>query len=171
LTRVIILGGGPAGLAAALELAERNVQVTLLERADQVGGNAGSFELSGVNVDFGSHRLHPASDPQVLGRIRELLGDDLLTRPRHGRIRLMGRWIHFPLQPLDLLLRVHPKFAVGVALDLARKILPARKSGEDETFANVLDAGLGRTICHEFYFPYARKLWGLEPEDIAPVQA
>jgi protoporphyrinogen oxidase len=170
-TRVIILGAGPAGLAAALELAERNVEVTVLERAPQVGGNAGSFELSGVRVDFGSHRLHPASDPQVLGRIRNLLGEDLLTRPRHGRIRLMGRWIHFPLQPLDLLLRVHPKFAVGVAMDLARKLLPTGASSEPETFATVLNAGLGRTICQEFYFPYARKLWGLEPGEIAPVQA
>jgi protoporphyrinogen oxidase len=171
LTRVIVLGGGPAGLAAALELAERDVQVTLLERQDHLGGNAGSFSLAGFNVDYGSHRLHPASDPQVLDRIKDLLGEDLLVRPRHGRIRLMGRWIHFPLQPIDLLLRVHPKFALGVAADLVRKILPTGASKEDETFASVLDAGLGRTICQEFYFPYARKLWGLDPEEISPTQA
>jgi protoporphyrinogen oxidase len=171
LSRVIVLCGGPAGLASALELAERGVETTLLERQDQVGGNAGSFQIAGVNVDFGSHRLHPASDPQVLERIQALLGEDLLTRPRHGRIRLMGRWIHFPLQPLDLLTRVHPKFALGVAADLARKVLPRGAGAGPETFASVLDAGLGRTICREFYFPYARKLWGLEPEEISPVQA
>lgn len=171
MTRVIVLGGGPAGLAAALELAERDVDVTLLEKQGRVGGNAASFELAGVNVDFGSHRLHPASDEQVLDRIRGVLGDDLLTRPRHGRIRLMGRWIHFPLQPVDLLLRVHPMFALGVASDLARKVLPSGASSNDETFADVLNDGLGRTICRQFYFPYARKLWGLEPEEISPVQA
>ena len=171
MTRVIVLGGGPAGLAAALELAERGVQVTLLERQDRLGGNAGSFSLAGFNVDYGSHRLHPASDPRVLDRIRDLLGEDLLVRPRHGRIRLMGRWIHFPLQPIDLLLRVHPKFALGVAADLVRKILPTGNAKQEETFARVLDAGLGRTICQEFYFPYARKLWGLDPEEISPIQA
>ena len=166
-----MLGGGPAGLAAALELAERGRQVTLLERQDHVGGNAGSFRLAGVNVDYGSHRLHPASDPQVLNRIKGLLGEDLLVRPRHGRIRLMGRWIHFPLQPMDLVLRVHPKFALGVATDLLRKLLATGASTGEETFATVLDAGLGRTICQEFYFPYARKLWGLDPDEISPVQA
>ena len=171
MTRVIVLGGGPAGLAAALELAERGRSVTLLERQDHVGGNAGSFQLAGVNVDYGSHRLHPASDPQVLNRIKDLLGEDLLVRPRHGRIRLMGRWIHFPLQPLDLVLRVHPKFALGVATDLLRKVLATGASTGEETFARVLDAGLGRTICQEFYFPYARKLWGLDPDEISPIQA
>ena len=35
----------------------------------------------------------------------------------------------------------------------------------------MLERGLGPTICREFYFPYARKIWGLEPEQIAAIQA
>ncbi len=31
--------------------------------------------------------------------------------------------------------------------------------------------GLGETICNQFYFPYAEKLWGLHPEEIASEQA
>ncbi len=167
---VAILGAGPAGLGAALALARRDFPVTVFERRAEVGGNAGSFELGGLRVDYGSHRLHPASDPEVLGLIRELLGDDLLTRPRHGRIRLMGRWLHFPLRAGDLALRVPPRFAVGVALDLARKVLPGGADTEG-TFASILERGLGRTICREFYFPYARKIWGMEPEAISAAQA
>jgi len=171
MTRVAVLGAGPAGLGAALELAERGVEVSVLERRDAVGGNAGSFSFAGIRVDFGSHRLHPASDPQVLARIRGLLGDDLMTRPRHGRIRLMGRWIHFPLRPLDLLVRVHPRFAIGTGIDLLRKLAPRRPAPDEETFASVLEEGLGSTICREFYFPYARKIWGLEPEALSAIQA
>jgi protoporphyrinogen oxidase len=170
-TGVTVLGAGPAGLAAALELAESGVSVTLIEQQEHVGGNAASFDFSGIKVDYGSHRLHPASPPQVLERIRGLLGEDLLTRPRHGRIRLMGRWIHFPLRPVDLLLRMHPRFAMGVGLDLARKLLPSSASADTETFSSILQQGLGKTICREFYFPYARKIWGIEPETISPIQA
>ncbi|MDX1648480.1 MAG: FAD-dependent oxidoreductase [Myxococcota bacterium] len=166
-----VLGAGPAGLGAAFELARRDVDVTVLERRDAVGGLAGSFELEGIRVDYGSHRLHPASDPEVLADVRALLGDDLLVRPRHGRIRLMGRWLHFPLRPLDLALRVPPRFAAGVGLDLARKAVPRPAPSGEESFADVLERGLGRTICREFYFPYARKIWGMEPEAISPVQA
>ena len=168
--KVVVLGAGPAGLGAALGLAERGIDVEVVERRDTVGGNAGSFELAGVHVDYGSHRLHPAADPSVLERLRGLLGPDLLTRPRHGRIRLLGHWIHFPLRPADLALRLPPRFALGATLDMVRGMFPARPP-EQETFATILERGLGRTICRDFYFPYARKMWGLSPEEISPTQA
>ncbi|CAN5587559.1 NAD(P)/FAD-dependent oxidoreductase [soil metagenome] len=171
---VIILGAGPAGLGAAYQLQRRGLaHATLLERNRAVGGNAGSFEVAGLAVDYGSHRLHPACEPEVLQDIRTLLGDDLLDRPRHGRIRLRRRWIHFPLKPLDLALRLPPSFALGITSDFARKTL--RRLGTvdqpHESFATVLEQGLGRTICRDFYFPYARKIWGLEPGQLSAIQA
>ena len=171
MTRIAVLGACPAGVGAAYVLAKRGLAVTLVEQKAGVGGNAGSFELDGVRCDYGSHRLHPASDAAVLALIRERLGADLLTRPRHGRIRLLGRWIHFPLRAPDLALRTPPSFGAGVALDLAAKILPSSPPAGEESFATVLRRGLGKTICEEFYFPYARKVWGLEPEEMSPIQA
>jgi protoporphyrinogen oxidase len=170
---VTILGAGPAGLGAAHQLSRRRLaQVTVLERNNVVGGNAGSFELGGMRVDYGSHRLHPACDPEVMRDIREMLNGDLLDMPRHGRIRLRGRWIHFPLKPLDLALRLPPSFAWGVTNDFVRKALKWSANGTDkQTFSSILERGLGRTICRDFYFPYARKLWGLEPDQLSAIQA
>ena len=170
---VVILGAGPAGLGAAFQVTRLGrARVTVLEKNSVVGGNAGSFDLAGMRVDYGSHRLHPACDPAVLSDIREMLDGDLLDRPRHGRIRLRGRWIHFPLKPLDLAFKLPPSFALGVAADSVSKLTPRRPAGAElETFASVLERGLGRTICRDFYFPYARKLWGLEPETLSAVQA
>jgi protoporphyrinogen oxidase len=171
-TRVVVLGAGPAGLGAAYALTRRGTaEVTVLERGSGVGGNAGSFELAGLRVDFGSHRLHPACDPEVLADIRSLLGDDLLDRPRHGRIRLLGRWIHFPLKPLDLALRLPPSFSLGFASDMLLKPFRGGGGGDGESFATILEAKLGRTIARDFYLPYAKKIWGLEPEELSPIQA
>jgi protoporphyrinogen oxidase len=168
---VVVLGAGPAGAGASYRLAQRQgFRVTVLEQRDAPGGNAGSFALEGVICDYGSHRLHPVVEPEVMRDIRSLLGDDLLWRVRHGRILLKGRWIHFPLKPVDLLLRLPPSFALSIARDVAGKLVARPASGED-TFESVLRRSLGRTICEEFYFPYARKLWGLEPKELAVTTA
>jgi len=168
---VVILGAGPAGVGAAYQLAHKGIaRVTVLEQRDAVGGNAGSFQLDGVYCDFGSHRLHPVASPEIMDDLRRLLGKDLLYQTRHGRILLQGRWIHFPLKPMDLFFRLPKSFAVSVLADMARKVLPGDRSGP-ETFATVLERGLGQTICREFYFPYARKLWGVDPEELAVTTA
>ena len=168
---VVILGAGPAGVGAAYQLARKGTaRVTVLEQRDGVGGNAGSFELEGVYCDFGSHRLHPVAKAEIMQDLRRLLGKDLLFQKRHGRILLHGRWIHFPLQPMDLFFRLPKTFVLGVLADMARKVLPRDDSGP-ETFATVLERGLGKTICREFYFPYARKLWAVQPEELAVTTA
>ena len=167
---MIVIGAGPAGLGGAFQLARRDsFDVAVLERETSVGGNAGSFELSGLRVDYGSHRLHPSCAPEILADIRRMLGDTLLDRPRHGRIRIQGRWVHFPLKPLDLLTHLPMSFTAGVAGDSLRK-LGARGTAA-ETFEGVLEHGLGRTICRNFYFPYASKIWGLPPVELDAEQA
>lgn len=171
--RIVILGAGPAGLGAAYRLAQTGrAQATVLEMNPQPGGNAGSFELDGVYVDFGSHRLHPATDPEVMADIRSLLGEDFKDRPRHGRIRLKGRWIHFPLKPVDLALRLPPSFAAGVGLDAARKVMPKSGNGTSaSSFAGEMEKGLGKTVFKDFYGPYAWKIWGVDPENLSAIQA
>jgi protoporphyrinogen oxidase len=171
-THIAILGAGPAGVGAAWQLAKQNkADVTVLEQNETVGGNAGSFELAGLNVDYGSHRLHPATNPKIMADLRELLGDDLLDRPRHGRIRLQNRWIHFPLKPQDLMTKLPMSFGAGVAFDAAKKFVPRKNGNGHETFTSVLEKGLGATICRDFYFPYAKKIWGLPPEELSATQA
>lgn len=56
---VIVIGGGVAGLAAACELADRGIPVTVLELRADGGGRASSFNdpASGIRVDNGQHLL------------------------------------------------------------------------------------------------------------------
>lgn len=166
-TSVTVLGAGPAGVAAAYALTkDRETQVQVLERASQAGGNSSSFMIDGVWCDFGSHRFHPVADPSVINDVKEILGDDLLLRPRHGRIRLGGSWIHFPLKPVDAMLKLPKSFAASLMAD---SILGKFKSKSDgpKTFSTVLYDGLGKTISENFYFPYVKKLWGLDPDKLA----
>ena len=165
---LVVLGSGPAGLAAAWRAARRGLAVTVLERADRVGGLAGSFEVAGVRVDHGSHRLHPATPPALLADIRGLLGEDLQTRPRNGRLRLAGSWVGFPLRPGELLRALPASTVARVGAEAVTA--PLRRVGEP-SFASVLTRGLGPTLYRQMYAPYAEKLWGLPGERISADQA
>lgn len=165
---VAVLGAGPAGLAAAWWAARAGRSVVVVERAPVVGGMAASFEVAGVRVDHGSHRLHPACDPAILAELRSLLGDELQLRRRNGRIALAGRWAAFPPRAPDLARSLPPRIAVRLARDALAA--PLRRPRAD-TFAEVVRSGPGPTVAELVYHPYARKLWGLAPEELAGEQA
>jgi squalene-associated FAD-dependent desaturase len=56
---VIIIGGGPAGIASASILAQGGVKTLLIERSKRLGGRAASFFYSRMqeDVDYGEHVL------------------------------------------------------------------------------------------------------------------
>lgn len=51
--RVIVIGAGIGGLAAALDLAGRGLAVTVIERASQPGGKMREIEIQGNRIDSG----------------------------------------------------------------------------------------------------------------------
>ena len=53
--RVAVIGGGLAGIAAALDCADAGAEVTLLEVRPRLGGAAYSFEREGLRMDNGQH--------------------------------------------------------------------------------------------------------------------
>src|SRR6266702_3848683 len=53
--RVVVVGGGLAGLAAALSCADGGARVTLLEARPRLGGATFSFQREGLSVDNGQH--------------------------------------------------------------------------------------------------------------------
>ena len=72
-----VIGGGWAGLAAAITLAERGIAVSVFESAAQLGGRARRVELNGLALDNGQHILLGAYQQTL--RLLEQIGVDLHT--------------------------------------------------------------------------------------------
>lgn len=161
---IAVIGAGPAGLLAAWHAARAGREVTVVDGAPAVGGLAGSFVVAGQRVDHGSHRLHPSTDPSLLAELQGLLGGDLQVRTRNGRIAMAGRLLAFPLRTGDLLRNLPRPVAAAMARDAL--VAPLRRPRRD-TYAEVVRAGLGPTVERTFYGPYARKLWGVDGDDLS----
>lgn len=72
--RVIIIGAGPGGLAAAMLLAHAGHDVQVIERQPQVGGRTSCIEADGYRFDLGpTFFLYP----QILEEIFAAVGRDL----------------------------------------------------------------------------------------------
>ena len=72
---VAVIGGGWAGLAAAVTLAEQGIPVTLFESAAQLGGRARRVEINGLALDNGQHILIGAYRETL--RLLESVGVDI----------------------------------------------------------------------------------------------
>jgi hydroxysqualene dehydroxylase len=76
--RVLVVGGGLAGITAALDCAQAGASVTLVEVRRRLGGAAYSFERDGLQLDNGQHVFL-----RCCSAYRELLarlGSERLTR-------------------------------------------------------------------------------------------
>lgn len=110
--KVAVIGGGYAGLAAAVELARHNILVTVFEAARQLGGRARRVEHQDLDLDNGQHILIGAYQETL--RLMALVGMDT----EHALLRL-------PLE-FDLPGRFHLKTAhLPAPLHLAWGLLTA----------------------------------------------
>jgi len=86
---VVILGGGPSGLAAGHMLSESGRNVLVIERQARVGGLAKTIEHHGFRFDLGGHRFI-TGNRQLETLVREILGGELLVVERSSRSLLDG---------------------------------------------------------------------------------
>ena len=121
---VAIIGGGYAGMAAAVTLSERGVPVTVYEAGATLGGRARRVEINGVTLDNGLHIL--------IGAYRETLRLIAQVQPSSANTLLR--------LPLDWYLHQHlhlraPK--LPAPLHLATALLTAKGASLRECWAAI----------------------------------
>ena len=154
--RVAVIGGGLAGITAAIALAEAGAAVTLLEARPRLGGATCSFSRDGLTVDTGQHIFLGCCTAY-----RDLLGKLGMTEhapiqdrfdvsvlapgaiPRRGRLRRTA--LPGPLHMLPALGR-YPFLSLSERTSVARPALamrfvdPARPGVDEQRFGDWLAA-------------------------------
>jgi protoporphyrinogen oxidase len=157
---VVVLGGGVAGLAAGYYLARGGWPVTVVERGPALGGLCGSFQSHGFTLDHGPHKLYSVV-PGILDEIRGLLGDRLLEHTKRNRVRLLGRFMDYPLSMGNLLPLLGPVRAAGLGLSYAAAAAGGLVDGsEPRSYEDYVVRRFGRGVYELVFEPLARKVWG-----------
>lgn len=166
--RLSVLGGGPAGLAAAYYARRTGLELTVYEAGAEAGGNCRTLRHGDFLFDTGAHRLHDR-DPQVTAEIRRLMGDDLLEVHAPSQISWGGEWIDFPLSPYDLASKLPARTLLRIAGEIVRQRLsPASPA---LSFRDHAVSSYGETLAEMFLLGYSRKLWGEDTARLSPAVA
>lgn len=155
---VVILGGGPAGLAAGYALGKKGFRVTVIEQEGQVGGISKTVVEKGYRFDLGGHRFFTKIlDVEQLWF--DILQDDFLVRPRLSRIFYRHKFFDYPLKPMNAL------FSMGivesmfiVASYFKARLMPVRP---EESFEDWVTNRFGRRLYRHFFKSYTEKVWGI----------
>lgn len=162
--RVIVLGGGIAGLAAARKAREGGAHVVLIEKNPTVGGLTRSIVVDGWVFDYAGHFLH-------LSRVTH---PTHLGNGNHGTwkaiFRKAGCWVAGRMidAPFQYHIRDLPEPVRSECMDDLRTALDSTQNFQPETGESLLSffqRTFGRGITRYFLLPYNQKLLACDISD------
>ncbi|MCH4214961.1 MAG: NAD(P)/FAD-dependent oxidoreductase [Atopobiaceae bacterium] len=195
--KVVIIGGGPAGLTAARELlrdgGEETYDVTLLEETEVFGGISRTVNANGNRMDIGGHRFFSKDDgimdwwrqilplqgvasydDKKLGREHELEpgGPDPATTDevmlkRHRISRIYWNH-HFFDYPVSFKPATFKNMGLSQTMKVGTSYLGAcAHKLPEDNLENFYINRFGRTLYSMFFEGYTEKVWGRHPSEIS----
>ncbi len=194
---VLVIGAGPAGLTAAIDVLALGGVPIVVDLEEQVGGLARTVEYRGNRIDLGGHRFFsrneavmrwwldvlplqgaPARDDRELGRRVPLSNapdapdpecDDevMLSRIRLSRIYFLRRFFDYPV---TLSLSTIRGLGLGRMSRIVVSYLAARLRPirPERNLADYFTNRFGSELYRLFFEDYTKKVWGVPCTDIGP---
>lgn len=168
---VLILGGGPSGMASAMELSKAGKCVTLIEKTSQVGGLARTLEFREAEgtyrTDIGPHRFF-SKNRYLYDFIQDLLGEEWKKVQRLTRFYVDGQFYLYPIRMSDVFKKIGIVRACTMMIDYiwerARGSISPRPLRSFEDYAV---SQFGRSLAEFNMLNYTEKIWGIPCSEIS----
>lgn len=166
--RVVVVGAGAAGMAAAWRLSQAGVDVRVLEAADRVGGCIGTVELNGHRFERGPTTVLESSDAlaELIGEVG--LGGEVVYGNPEAKRRLI--WYRGAVHPLPMsppalvkseLLSPRAKLRL-----LAEPLQRAPRAPGRETLQEFLTRRIGREAVDALVDPFVTGVFAGRPDQL-----
>ncbi|MEQ6898154.1 FAD-dependent oxidoreductase [Microbacterium sp. KR10-403] len=175
MTRVVVIGGGAAGLVAAREAAASGADVTVLEARPTVGGSIAGHTVAGLTLDAGAESF--ATRGGAVAPLLDELGlSDLIVWPH-----IAGSWLHLPDRtvpsPKGGLLGIpmdpqSPEVVAAIGVDAAARAArdlddPLPEGFAPATLGELVRTRMGRAVLDRLVSPVANGVYSTPADDLA----
>lgn len=165
--KIVIIGAGPAGLTAGVEILRKNsqYQVVILEESGFMGGISKTVNCDGNRMDMGGHRFFTKNN-RVMDWWKDMLPADFLVRKRVSHIYYRKHFFDYPvkmnfitIKNLGLVTMLQAGFSY-----LKSCVRKRKENSLEDFYIN----RFGKKLYSIFFEGYTEKLWGRHPSQISP---
>lgn len=170
---VVVIGGGMAGLVAALDCARVGIRVTVLEASDRVGGALRSEEIGGISVEVGAESYATRG-----GSVRVLaesigLGDRIVAPNPEGAWVAASSGVFAPLPKAGILgipsnpLADDVRAVIGWGGALRAyldRLMPVLAVGRVHDLGALVTRRMGRAVRDNLVAPVTMGVYSSDPE-------
>ncbi|WP_233265602.1 protoporphyrinogen oxidase [Leifsonia sp. AG29] len=173
-TRIVVIGGGFAGLVVARECSRPGFEVTLLEASGRVGGSVAPLEIAGMTLDAGAESFATRGGhvAELLGQLG-LEGDIVQPNPAGAWVRHGSRSVPLPKAGLlgipssPLATDVIAAIGWGGALRAyADRLLPVLKIGQERRLGALVRKRMGARVLDLLVAPVATGVYSASPDEL-----
>lgn len=162
--KIVIAGGGPAGMACAYTLAGAGKTSLVIEENHSPGGLCRTLDCNGYLFDIGGHRFISKSE-EITGLWQEVMDGNLIRVKRLSRIYYRTKYFNYPLSFVNTFWNLGPlESALCVASYLKGIYF---KPGDDTTFEGWISNHFGKRLFNIFFKTYTEKVWEVACKDIS----
>jgi protoporphyrinogen oxidase len=156
--QAVIIGAGPAGLAAGDFLCMHGIRPLILEKEGAVGGLSRTLEYKGYHFDVGGHRFF-TKNSTVLAWWQGLLKDDFLKTARRSRIYYNGVFFNYPISIPNVIANLGLMKTFPILLSYIKS--RAFPDAEEINFEKFVINRFGRRLYQIFFKEFTEKVWGM----------
>lgn len=168
LKKPVIIGAGISGLCTAWNLSENGITVTVLEKTNEIGGLATSFNEDGFIFDLGPHNIHTIHR-DILAFLKKTFGKDLVSHKLGIKLFFRNKFVTYPLSGIDVftVLPLWTAIPAGISFLFARIKMFFRTPGNDNSFEKWIKNRFGGILYNIYFGSYAEKTWKIKASQIS----